>query len=84
MSADIIQFIPRPKHHREATDLPAIALRAVVPNEPAKADVFKANVVKDGVAKADVPKPRLARRGPVVDHLDTAPSEYVPSDWSEK
>ena len=80
MSADIIQFIPRPKHHREATDFPTIAFRSAVPSEPAKADVFKAHVVRDGVARGDVPKPGLARRESVMDHLDTAPSEY----WSEK
>ena len=84
MSADIIQFIPRPKHRREATDFPTIAFRSAVPSEPVKADVFKAHGVKERVANRCVTEPRLARPHPVVDHLDTAPSEYVPSDWSEK
>jgi hypothetical protein len=30
MSAEIIQFIPRPKHDREQTDFPTIAFRSVV------------------------------------------------------
>jgi hypothetical protein len=29
MSAEIIQFIPRPNHDREQTDFPAIAFRSV-------------------------------------------------------
>jgi hypothetical protein len=28
MSAEIIQFIPRPNHHREQTDFPTIAFRS--------------------------------------------------------
>jgi hypothetical protein len=36
MSADIIQFIPRPKHHREPTDFPTIAFRSAAPNERAR------------------------------------------------
>jgi hypothetical protein len=31
MTAEIIRFIPRPKHDREQTDFPAIAFRAPVP-----------------------------------------------------
>jgi hypothetical protein len=31
MTAEIIRFIPRPKHDREQTDFPAITLRAPVP-----------------------------------------------------
>jgi len=54
MSADIIQFIPRPKPVREPTDLPTIVFRSLAPREP------------------------------TTDHVDTAPSEYLPSDWSEK
>ena len=89
MSADIIQLIPRPKHGREPTDFPTIAFRSVVPDDPAtgigiKAAGVKANMAKDNSAEGLVPKPRLVRGAPVVDHLDTAPSEYVPSDWSEK
>jgi hypothetical protein len=29
VSAEIIQFIPRPNHHREQTDFPTIAFRSV-------------------------------------------------------
>jgi hypothetical protein len=55
MSAEIIQFIPRPKPPREPTDFPTIVFRPVaVPNDLA------------------------------MDHVDTAPCEYVPSDFSEK
>jgi len=79
MSADIIQFIPRPKHGRERTDFPTIAFRSAVPNDPAKA-----NVNQDRVAKGSVSKPRLAKPDPDLDQAVTAPSEYVPSDWSEK
>ena len=32
MSAEIIQFIPPPKHHREQTDFPTIAFRPAVPD----------------------------------------------------
>jgi hypothetical protein len=64
MSADIIQFIPRPKHHREATDFPTIAFRSAVPSEPAKG----------APAKHDLG----------TNHLDTAPCEYLQSDWSDK
>ena len=35
MSADIIQFIPRPTSHRQATDFPTIPFRSALPNEPA-------------------------------------------------
>ena len=84
MSADVIQFIPRPKRGREPTDFPTIAFRSAVPDDPAKANGFKAKGVKDGAAKGSVAKPRLVGREPVVDYLDTAPSEFVPSDWSEK
>ena len=38
MSADIIQFIPRPRNTQEQTDFPAIAFRTVVPDR-ATADV---------------------------------------------
>jgi hypothetical protein len=31
MSAEIIQFIPRPKHGREQTDFPTIAFRSALP-----------------------------------------------------
>ena len=31
MSAEIIQFIPRPKHDREQTDFPTIAFRSAAP-----------------------------------------------------
>ena len=34
MSADVIQFIPRPRHDQEQTDCPTIAFRCVV-REPA-------------------------------------------------
>ncbi len=54
MSAEIIQFIPRPRHPREQTDFPTIAFRSTLP-DPAGTD-----------------------------HVDTAPSEYVQPDWSEK
>jgi hypothetical protein len=54
MSAEIIQFMPRPKHGREQTDFPTIVFRSAVPDDLA------------------------------VDHADTAPSEYVQSDWYEK
>ena len=30
MSAEIIQFIPRPRHDQEQTDFPTIAFRSVV------------------------------------------------------
>jgi hypothetical protein len=30
MSAEIIQFIPRPRHDRQRTDFPTIAFRSVV------------------------------------------------------
>lgn len=53
MSADIIQFIPRPRRDREPTDFPMIAFRLMVPD-------------------------------PETDYTDTAPSEYLPSDWQEK
>jgi hypothetical protein len=33
MSAEIIQFIPRPRHNREQTDFPSIAFRSTVPDE---------------------------------------------------
>ncbi|MGB8400512.1 hypothetical protein [Bradyrhizobium sp.] len=33
MSAEIIRFIPPPKHHREQTDFPTIAFRSVVPDD---------------------------------------------------
>lgn len=32
MSADIIQFIGRPKHDREQTDFPTIVFRSTVPD----------------------------------------------------
>ena len=32
MSAEIIQFIPRPRRDREQTDFPTIAFRSVVPD----------------------------------------------------
>jgi len=35
MSADIIQFIPRPKQAGKDTDFPTIAFRSVVPHQPA-------------------------------------------------
>ena len=53
MSADIIQFIPRPRQDRAQTDFPTIAFRTAVPDRD-------------------------------IDHIDTAPSEYLPSDWEEK
>lgn len=53
MSAEIIPFIPRPRHARERTDFPTIAFRSALP-DPDTSDV------------------------------DTAPSEYLPSDWEEK
>ena len=37
MSADIIQFIPRPKRSGKPTDFPTIAFRTATPNEWAKA-----------------------------------------------
>jgi hypothetical protein len=55
MSAEIIQFIPRPKPHREPTDFPTI--------------VFRSAAVPDDLT---------------MDHVDTTPCEYVPSDFSEK
>jgi hypothetical protein len=33
MSAEIIQFILRPNHHREQTDFPTIAFRSVAPRD---------------------------------------------------
>jgi hypothetical protein len=54
MTAEIIQFIPRPRHNREQTDFPAIAFRSSLPDATG------------------------------TDHVDTAPCEYVPPDWSEK
>ena len=53
MSAEIIRFIPRPKHG-EQTDFPTITFRATVPDDVA------------------------------ADHADTAPSEYIQPDWTEK
>jgi len=53
VSAEIIQFIPRPRHDRAPTDFPTIAFRSAV---------------------AD----------PDTEYADTAPSEYLPSDWQEK
>ncbi|MCA6121925.1 hypothetical protein J6500_08445 [Bradyrhizobium sp. WSM 1704] len=53
MSADIIQFIPRPRRDREQTDFPTIVFRTTVPDRD-------------------------------IDRPDTAPSEYLPSDWEEK
>ncbi|MBN8989039.1 MAG: hypothetical protein J0H42_12385 [Rhizobiales bacterium] len=32
MSADVIQFIPRPRNDQEQTDFPAIAFRSAVPD----------------------------------------------------
>jgi len=54
MSAEIIQFIPRPKPHREPTDFPTI--------------VFRSATAPDELA---------------MDHVDTAPCEYVCPDPSE-
>jgi hypothetical protein len=34
MSAEIIQFFPRPKHDCEQTDFPTIAFRSAVPDTP--------------------------------------------------
>jgi hypothetical protein len=53
MSAEIIQFIAKPRDARERTDFPTIAFRSTLPD-------------------------------PDTDHADTAPSEYLPSDWQEK
>ncbi|WFU35636.1 hypothetical protein QA635_15005 [Bradyrhizobium brasilense] len=53
MSAEIIQFIPRPHPKREQTDFPTIAFRSALPD-------------------------------PETNCIDTAPSEYLPSDWQEK
>ena len=53
MSAEIIQFIPRPRRDRPQTDFPTIAFRTALPD-------------------------------PEIDRTDTAPSEYLPSDWEEK
>ena len=78
MSADIIRFIPRPKRRRGPTDFPTIAFRSAVHDDHTKADDVKARDVKANVAGGSV------RGDAVADHLDTAPSEYVPSDWSEK
>ena len=36
MSADIIQFIPRPKQTGRQTDFPTIAFRSAAPDERAK------------------------------------------------
>jgi len=33
MSAEIIQFIPRPKHEREQTDFATIVFRSAVPDD---------------------------------------------------
>jgi hypothetical protein len=79
MSADIIRLIPRPKRNREPTDFPAIAFRSAAPDGRAKDIDVKANV-----ASGDAPKRRPVRGDHAADHPDTAPSEYVPSDWSEK
>ena len=84
MSADIIRFIPRPKRSRGPTDFPTIAFRSAVHDDRTKADDVKARDVKANVATGSAPRPRHVRGDPVADHLDTAPSEYVPSDWSEK
>ena len=54
MSAEIIQFIRRPKPHREPTDFPTIA--------------FRSAIASDDLA---------------MDHVDTAPCEYVCPDSSE-
>jgi hypothetical protein len=54
MSAEIIQFIPRPKPHREPTDFPTI--------------VFRSAAAPDDLA---------------MDHVDTAPCEYVCPDLPE-
>jgi hypothetical protein len=35
MTAEIIRFIPRPKHDRQQTDFPAIAFRSPVADSPA-------------------------------------------------
>lgn len=53
MSAEIIQFIPRPKHEHAQTDFPTIVFRSAVPVDRA------------------------------ADHADTAPCDYVQSDWYE-
>lgn len=53
MSAEVIQFIPRPRRDREQTDFPMIAFRLMLPDSEAE-------------------------------HVDTAPREYLPSDWQEK
>ena len=53
MSAEIIQFIPRPRQGRVQSDFRTIAFRSAWPD-------------------------------PDTDHADTAPSEYLPSDWQEK
>jgi hypothetical protein len=84
MSADIIRFIPRPRRSRGTTDFPTIAFRSAVRDAPTRAIDVKASGVKASVARDDVTKPPLVRRDPILDQLDTAPSEYVPSDWSEK
>jgi hypothetical protein len=36
MTAEIIQFIPRPKHEREQTDFPTIVFRSALPDDPTK------------------------------------------------
>ena len=84
MSADIIQFIPRPKSARGPTDFPTIAFRSAVPDDRVKGHDVKASDVKANVAKGSVAELRPATGDPVEHQLDTAPSEYVPSDWSEK
>jgi hypothetical protein len=38
MIAEIIRFIPRPKHDRQQTDFPAIAFRSTVAENSAKCD----------------------------------------------
>ena len=43
MSADIIQFIPRPKQTGKHTDFPTIAFRSAAPNEPTRDAPVKHN-----------------------------------------
>jgi len=69
MSADIIQFFPRPKQMGKRTDFPTIAFRSATPGARAR-DLQ----LKNPPAKHD----------PGAGHADTAPCEYVQPDWYEK
>ena len=60
MSAEIIQFIPRPRHG-EQTDFPTSAFRSAAPDDAAvdDADTAPSEYVAGLVRKVDVEKPLL-------------------------